>query len=572
MYNSINTLWILVGAVLVFFMQAGFAMVETGLTRAKNAGNIMMKNLMDFAIGSIAFCLVGFGFMYGGDNPVIGKIGGIATESNYGNSMITTDVPFAAFLIFQIVFCGTAATIVSGAMAERTKFAAYCIYSLVISLVIYPISGHWIWGGGWLENMGFHDFAGSTAVHTVGGVSAFVGAAMLGPRIGKYSRDGKSSGIQGHSLTLATLGVFILWFGWFGFNGASTLELDGDIAKNVANILVNTNLSAAVSACVAMIISWIRYRKPDISMTLNGALAGLVAITAGCDTVSMGGAMLTGAISGLIVVMAIEVIDNVLRVDDPVGAVSVHGVCGFVGTILVGFLSDGSGTTYKGLLYGGGFHQLGIQLLGSVSVILYVAIIISIAFKVIQGTIGLRVSPEAEEEGLDVNEHNTPTIYTDILVSDGVSAPIGEIPKIGSHLDANAPDSPPTAISKVTIVTRKNKLNKLLSALDKAGVTGVTITDVVGCGIQKGAAKYYRGAEIDLKLLPKVQVDIVVSTVPVSKVVQVAENVLFTGNYGDGKIFVYDVRNVIKVRTGEEGVSALVDTEAEQDAQQKKNK
>lgn len=566
-YSAVNTIWILLGTVLVFFMQAGFAMLETGLTRAKNTGNIILKNLMDFCIGAVMFWLVGFGLMYGGDGLIFGSIKGIGTEANYGMSMVPKGVPFWAFLAFQTMFAATAATIVSGAMAERTKFLAYCIYSAVISLIIYPISGHWIWGGGWLEQLGFHDFAGSTAVHMVGGVAAFVGAAMLGPRIGKYSRNGKSKAIPGHSLSLAALGIFILWFCWFGFNGTSTVAMEGNAIYTASKIFFNTNIAAAVSACTAMIVSWIRYKKPDVSMSLNGALGGLVAITAGCDTVSSVSAAVIGFLAGMAVVFLIDVIENKIQVDDPVGAVAVHGGCGLVGTISVGLFSDGTGTEAKGLFYGGGFGQLGIQCLGAVVIILYVAVAASILFKIVQRTCGLRVSPEAEVEGLDQHEHNIVNSYADFLSTDGVSAPIMDVPKIMEEkLDIylKKADDTPTPMSKIVIITRQNKLDPLLHALNAIGVTGVTITNVTGYGMQKGNAKYYRGSEIDINLLPKVKVEIVVSTVPVSKVVATAEKVLYTGQYGDGKIFIYDIRNVVKVRTGEEGLDALVDNGEEE--------
>ncbi|MDY2938899.1 MAG: ammonium transporter [Fusicatenibacter sp.] len=574
-FSAVNTIWVLVGAALVFFMQAGFAMVETGLTRAKNAGNIIMKNLMDFSIGTPVFWLVGFGLMFGntGNGGFIGKIAGIASEEAYGNAMLPAGVPFWAFLIFQTVFCATAATIVSGSMAERTKFSSYCIYSFLISLFVYPISGHWIWGGGWLAALGFHDFAGSTAVHMVGGVAAFVGALILGPRIGKYGKDGKPKAILGHSLTLAALGVFILWFCWFGFNGCSTVAMDSDAAMiSAGKIFVTTNLAAAVATCTVMIFTWIRYKKPDVSMTLNGSLAGLVAITAGCDTVTPVGAAIIGIVAGFLVVFAVEFVDRVLKVDDPVGAVAVHGCCGAAGTILTGLFSDGSGTEWVGVFYGGGFKGFGIQLLGVAAVILWVAVVMTIIFQAIKHTIGLRVTREEEIDGLDVHEHALPSSYADFMVGDGAAAlhsapapaaaaPAPVVPK--THLDAETAEGTASGISKVVIVTRQNKLDDLIQALNQIGVTGVTITNVLGCGIQKGATRFYRGAAVEMNLLPKVKIEVIVSTVPVSKVIETAESVLYTGNFGDGKIFVYNVRNVVKVRTGEEGIEALQDTEAE---------
>lgn len=573
-YSAVNTIWVLVGAALVFFMQAGFAMVETGFTRAKNAGNIIMKNLMDFSIGTPIFWLIGFGLMFGntGDGGFIGTIKGIASESNYGNAMCPDGVPFWAFLIFQTVFCATAATIVSGAMAERTKFLSYCIYSLIISLVIYPISGHWIWGGGWLAQMGFHDFAGSTAVHMVGGVAAFIGAMILGPRIGKYHKDGRARAIPGHSLTLGALGVFILWFCWFGFNGASTVSMEGDAIVSAGKIFVTTNLAAAVATVTVMIITWIRYKKPDVSMTLNGTLAGLVAITAPCDTVSPTSAAIIGIISGFIVVFGIEFVDKVLKVDDPVGAVGVHGLNGAFGTLAVGLFSDGAGTEWKGLFTGGGAHLLGVQALGMITVIAWVAVTMTIVFQLIKHTIGLRVTEEEEVLGLDSTEHNLANAYSDFVSSPERSVFLGsmagELPTAEAATPAQAvpvteykstapADGSGHKLTKISILCKQNKFDELKAALNEIGVSGITVTQVLGCGIQKGAAKMYRGAEIDVVLLPKVKVEVIVSAVPVEKVIEVTRKALYTGSIGDGKIFVYDVENVIKVRTGEQGFAAL---------------
>ena len=537
-YSAVNTIWVLVGAALVFFMQAGFAMVETGFTRAKNAGNIIMKNLMDFCIGTPAFWLVGFGIMFGAGNGFFGRIGGIASEANYGSAMLPDGVPFWAFLIFQTVFCATSATIVSGAMAERTKFSSYCVYSLMISLVVYPISGHWIWGGGFISQMGFHDFAGSCAVHMVGGVAAFIGAVILGPRIGKYSKSGKSKAIPGHNLTVGALGVFILWFCWFGFNGASTVSMEGDAIVSAGKIFVTTNLAAAVATVTVMMITWIRYKKPDVSMSLNGSLAGLVAITAGCDTVSPASAAIIGIAAGFVVVFGIEFIDKVLKVDDPVGAVGVHGLNGAFGTLAVGLFSDGAGTDWKGLLVGGGFHGFGVQLAGMLITIAWVAVTMTIIFQVIKHTMGLRVSAEEEIQGLDIKEHGLASAYDGFAIRDAVA-------------------------TKVVIITRQNKLEEFMQAMNEIGVTGITITNVLGCGVQKGAPAYYRGVEMDMNLLPKVKIEIVVSLVPVQKVIETAKKVLHTGQIGDGKVFVYDIENVVKIRTGEEGYLALQDTHEE---------
>lgn len=572
-FSAVNTIWVLVGAALVFFMQAGFAMVETGFTRAKNAGNIIMKNLMDFCIGTPVFWIIGFGLMFGDGNGFIGTIKGIASPANYGTSMCPDGVPFWAFLIFQTVFCATAATIVSGSMAERTKFISYCIYSFIISLVVYPIEAHWIWGGGWLAEMGFHDFAGSTAVHMTGGAAALVGAAILGPRIGKYDKDGKPKAIPGHSLTLGALGVFILWFCWFGFNGASTVSMEGDAIVTAGKIFVTTNLAAAVATCTVMIITWIRYKKPDVSMTLNGSLAGLVAITAGCDTVSPASAAIIGIISGFVVVFGIEFVDKVLKVDDPVGAVGVHFCNGLIGTICVGLFSDGTGTfidgeSVKGLFTGGGAKLLGVEALGVVAVCAWVFVTMTIVFLAIKHTIGLRASREEEILGLDVTEHNLESSYADFMQN--VPTVLGGTTKTEKEtkvpeseavpvqvVSDNKPVASDVKLSRVDIICKQSKFEELKEALNAIGVMGITVTQVLGCGAQKGNAKYYRGVQVDMVLLPKVKVEVVVSKVPVAEVVKAAKKALYTGNIGDGKIFVYDVENVIKVRTGEEGFDAL---------------
>lgn len=567
-FSAVNTIWVLVGAALVFFMQAGFAMVETGFTRAKNAGNIIMKNLMDFCIGTPVFWLIGFGLMFGTGNDFIGKISGIASEANYGAGMLPDGVPFWAFLIFQTVFCATSATIVSGAMAERTKFLSYCIYSFMISLVVYPVSGHWIWGGGFISQMGFHDFAGSCAVHMVGGVAALIGAIILGPRIGKYTKNGKSKAIPGHNLTVGALGVFILWFCWFGFNGASTVSMEGDAIISAGKIFVTTNLAAAVATVTVMIITWVRYKKPDVSMSLNGSLAGLVAITAGCDTVSPTSAAIIGIASGFIVVFGIEFIDKVLKIDDPVGAVGVHGLNGAFGTLAVGLFSDGSGTEWKGLLTGGGFHGFGVQFTGMIITIAWVVVTMTIIFQVIKHTIGLRVSPEEEIAGLDSKEHGLASAYDGFAMA-GVPTPMGtsvKAPVVTPRPSAPAesvPELPKEGVHKLTkvvIITRQNKLDEFMQAMNEIGVTGITITNVLGCGVQKGAPAYYRGVEMEMNLLPKIKIEIVVSLVPVKKVIETAKAVLHTGEIGDGKVFVYDIENVVKIRTGEEGYLALQDT------------
>ena len=555
MFNSLDTIWILIAAALVFFMQPGFAMVEAGLTRAKNTGNILMKNLMDFAIGSVLFWVLGFGLMFGKD---LGGIIGLPDLFSMGDYSGT--YPSTAFLIFQTVFCATAATIVSGAMAERTKFISYCLYSAMLSLIIYPISGHWIWGGGWLSQLGFHDFAGSTAVHMVGGVAALVGAKMLGPRIGKFDKNGKPKAILGHNMALVALGVFILWFGWFGFNGGSTLAADGDAIISVSSIFVTTNIAAAMAALTVMILSWIKYKKPDVSMTFNGALAGLVAITAGCDAVTPAGALIIGAIAGVVVLFGIEFIEKVLKIDDPVGAIGVHGLCGALGTILVGFFA-----TDGGLFYGGGAELLGIQTLGVVSVAVYVAITMGIVFFIIKKTVGLRVSKKEEIHGLDICEHGLVTSFAGFSCNsyDSNGEPVTNIIPQAVKEDTvpveynNSIDK--SKYTKVVIITNQDKFDKLKAALSEIGVTGMTVTNILGCGMQKGGTEMYRGAPVEINLLPKIKVEIVVCKVPVKKVIDTAKKVLYTGNIGDGKIFVYDVENVVKIRTGEEGYDALQD-------------
>ena len=570
MYSSVNTIWVLLGAALVFFMQAGFSLCEAGFTRAKNTGNILMKNLMDFCIGTPAFWLVGFGIMFGSGTALFGKIDPLIM-GDY-SSILPAGVPLWAFAIFQTVFCATSATIVSGAMAERTKFSAYCIYSAAISLIIYPISGHWIWGGGWLSQLGFHDFAGSTAVHMVGGICAMIGAAILGPRIGKYDKKGKPRAILGHNLTFAALGVFILWFCWFGFNGASTVGMDSDaLMETAGRVFFNTNLAAAVACCTTLVVTWIRYKKPDVSMTYNAALAGLVGITAGCDAVSPVGAAVIGLICGVAVVFSVEFFDKVAKIDDPVGAVSVHCVCGSLGTLLTGLFATGV-TTEKGLLYGGGFHFLGVQALGVVSVAAYVAVVITIVFLAIKHTIGLRADKADEIAGLDVSEHGLLTAYSgfamapDTIDGDDADAPVivsGDIPEAEAVPVKKVPsfDDGTPKFTKVEIVCKENRFEALKKAMMDIGITGMTVSHVLGCGQQKGKPEYYRGVQVEATLLPKIQVEIVVSKVPVRNVIETAKKVLYTGHIGDGKIFVYDVENVVKVRTGEEGYDALQDVE-----------
>ena len=560
MYSSVNTIWVLFGTALVFFMQAGFSLCEAGFTRAKNTGNILMKNLMDFCIGTPAFWLVGFGLMFGKGSGIIGSFDPLI-RGEYSQAL-PSGVPLWAFAIFQTVFCATSATIVSGAMAERTKFSAYCIYSAAISLLIYPVSGHWIWGGGWLSQMGFHDFAGSTAVHMVGGICAMIGAKILGPRIGKYDKNGKPQAILGHNLTFAALGVFILWFCWFGFNGASTVGMDSDaLIETAGRVFFNTNLAAAVACCAALIFTWIRYKKPDVSMTYNAALAGLVGITAGCDAVDAVGAAVIGVVCGILIVLAIEFFDKIAKIDDPVGAVSVHCVCGAAGTVLTGLFATGE-TTEAGLFYGGGAHFLGIQVLGVLAVAAYVAVVITIVFLAIKHTIGLRVKPEEELAGLDVSEHGLFTAYAGFsMLPDTIAEDVdtntvfamGDVPEAEAVPVKTVPafEEGTPKFTKVEIVCKESKLEALKAAMMNLGITGMTVSHVLGCGVQKGKPEYYRGVQIEANLLPKIQVEIVVSKVPVRSVIETAKKVLYTGHIGDGKIFVYDVENVVKIRTGE---------------------
>ena len=563
-YSPVNTIWVLLGAALVFFMQAGFAMCEAGFTRAKNTGNILMKNLMDFCIGTPLYWIFGYGIMFGAGTAAFGWIDPFIMR-DYSH-ILPAGVPLWAYAIFQTVFCATSATIVSGAMAERTKFSAYCIYSAAISLFIYPVSGHWIWGGGWLAQMGFHDFAGSTAVHMVGGVCALIGASMLGPRIGKYGRDGKPRAILGHNLSIAALGVFILWFCWFGFNGASTVGMDSDdLITSAGLVFFNTNLAAAAATLVTMIFTWIRYGKPDVSMTFNASLAGLVGITAGCDAVDPFGAAVIGACCGLLIVVSIAFFDRIAKVDDPVGAISVHGVCGAAGTILTGLFATGVSTP-KGLFYGGGFGFLSVQLLGVLATACWTAVIISLVFTLIRKTIGLRTTAEEEIIGMDRSEHGLPTAYAGFsLMPDSGEAEgetISPAPAEAAVAAASerkvkekAPETP--VFTRVQIICRPSSLESLKTAMNGIGITGMTVTNVMGYGAQKGKPEYYRGTPVETTLLPKVQVDIVVTKVPVRQVVDTARSVLRTGHIGDGKIFVQDVENVIRVRTGEEGYDAL---------------
>lgn len=551
-----------------FWMQAGFAMVEAGFTRAKNAGNIIMKNLMDFCIGTVVFILIGFSLLLG--ENLLGLIG------KPGFDIFTS---YAAFdwsnFVFHLVFCATTATIVSGAMAERTKFLSYCIYSAVISALIYPIEAHWIWGGGWLAQMGFHDFAGSCAIHMVGGISALIGAKILGPRMGKFGRDksGKITQVNafpGHNLPLGALGVFILWLGWYGFNGAAATSLE-----QLGSIFVTTTIAPAVATVTCMIFTWVKYGKPDVSMCLNASLAGLVAITAPCDVTDALGSIVIGAVAGVLVVFGVWALDYKLRIDDPVGAVAVHCLNGIWGTVAVGLFATTAAPgndTYVGLFYGGGVSLLALQLLGMLSVILWTAVTITITFLVIKKTVGLRASQEEEITGLDATEHGLPSAHADFAPTTTLTSlpeenACPEPAASKAHVDESAPAQAVTRIrtapesgmklSNVTILCNQAKFEDLKTAMNRIGVTGMTVTQVLGCGIQKGKTEYYRGVPMAINLLPKVQVEIVVSKVPVAEVIDAAKKSLYTGRIGDGKIFVYDVENVVKVRTGEEGYDAL---------------
>ncbi len=572
--------WFLIGAALVFWMQAGFAMVETGFTRAKNAGNIIMKNLMDFCIGTVVFILIGFGLLLGED--LVGFIGkpGFDIFTAYEN------FDWSNF-VFNLVFCATTATIVSGAMAERTKFLSYCVYSAVISALIYPIEAHWIWGGGWLSQLGFHDFAGSCAIHMVGGISALIGAAILGPRIGKFTKDksGKITKVHafpGHNLPIGALGVFILWLGWYGFNGAACTSVE-----QLGSVFVTTTIAPAVATVMCMIFTWIKYGKPDVSMCLNASLAGLVAITAPCDVTDAFGAIVIGAVAGVLVVFGVWLLDYKLHVDDPVGAVAVHCMNGIWGTIAVGLfatntapgysIADANGVELTGLFYGGGFKLLGLQLLGFVTVAAWTAVTITITFLVIKKVIGLRVSEEEEIVGLDAMEHGLSSAYAGFSimdVSDGVmgineNTDLGEDSYVAASETKKAaavpvteiPSAAATGIYKVVIIAKMNRYDTLRKAMNDLGVTGMTVTNVMGCGIQKGAGEMYRGVEMDVTLLPKIKVEVVVSKIPVADVIEAAKKALYTGHIGDGKIFVYNVDKVVKVRTGEEDFAALQDVE-----------
>lgn len=569
----IDTLWVFLAAILVFFMNLGFASVEAGFARAKNTVNILSKNFIVFAISSLGFLLLGWGLMFGGDNPIIGTenlwILGNADLSAYDNTL-TADVPFWGKFFFQLVFCGTAATIVSGAVAERVKYISFIIFSFVLTLFIYPVVGHWVWGGGWLADLGFMDFAGDTVVHSVGGWAALAGALILGPRIGKYDKNGKPRAIPGHNMSLAVIGLFVLWLGWFGFNPGSTMSFQNP--SDVMHILMATNTSAIAAILTSTITAWIFIGKPDLGMTINGCLAGLVAITGGCAYISIEISLLIGAIAGVIVVFAVMFFDRI-GIDDPVGATSVHLGCGVFGTICVGlFAKEGvtSLSAVNGLFYGGGLKLLGVELLGIVAVGAFVFAASSAVWLILKKTVGIRVSAEEEIAGLDIGEHGNhaypdfvPAVesldygYPEAVAVTGETPVAEAIPvKRVETFDDGAPK-----FTKIEIICKEARFEALKTAMMTIGITGMTVSHVLGCGTQKGKPEYYRGAQVEANLLPKVQVDIVVSKVPVRDVIETAKKVLYTGHIGDGKIFVYDVENIVKIRTGEEGYDALQDVE-----------
>jgi len=587
--NIVDSLWMMLATFLVFFMGLGFATLESGFCRSKNTVNIMSKTFLVFSVSSLSFLLLGWGLMFGGDNPIVGTqklfILGLSDESlSFYKDTVTPDVPFWGKFFFQLVFCGTAAVIVSGAVAERIKFLSFIIFSFLLTLIVYPVVGHWVWAdGGWLSKLGFLDFAGDTVVHSVGGWAALAGVLILGPRIGKYDKNGKSRAIPGHNMSLAAIGVFVLWFGWFGFNPGSVMNFKNP--AEVLHVLVNTNTAAIAAVLTATATAWIFIGKPDLGMTMNGGLAGLVGITGSCAFVSIGSALIIGAIAGILVVVAVLFFDK-NRVDDPIGATSVHLVCGIFGTLCVGlFAQKGVGVArissdsnfIPGLFFGGGFKLLGIQILGIVAVGAFVFVSSLLIWFLIKIVMGIRVSAKEEIHGLDIGEHGNfaypdfsivaPIMGTDI--EDGTA----DIPPIEISKAASDVVTPEAAIpvvnrarsgakmTKVTVITNNDKLSLLHTALHKIGITGLTVANVVGHGMQRGHTEYYRGAPVTIRMLPKVQIDIVICKVPLQTVIDTVKKVLYTGNVGDGKIFISDIENVIKVRTGEEGYDALQDNE-----------
>lgn len=571
-FSLIDTLWVFLAAILVFFMNLGFASVEAGFARSKNTVNILSKNFIVFAVSSLGFLLLGWGLMFGGDNPFIGTehlfILGSQDLSFYDNTL-TSSVPFWGKFFFQLVFCGTAATIVSGSVAERVKYITFILFSFVLTLVIYPIVGHWVWGGGWLADLGFRDFAGDAVVHSLGGWSALAGAMFLGPRIGKYGKDGKPRAIPGHSMSLAVIGLFVLWLGWFGFNPGSTMSFQNP--SDVMHILMTTNTAAIAAVVTSTATSWILLKKPDLGMTVNGCLAGLVGITGSCAYVSVESSLLIGALSGILVVFAVQFFDRV-HIDDPVGATAVHLCCGVFGTICVGLFSQAGVTslsTVDGLFFGGGFGPLGVQLLGVVVIGAFSFLSSGLVWLVLKKTIGIRVSPEEEIQGLDIGEHGN-VAYPDFAlaaetVESGFSpAPISAAPAsqavpVEKAVPVEHLETPGAKITKVTILTNPNKFSALQEALDGLGITGITVTNVFGYGVQHGHTVFFRGNPVESRLLPKVKIDIVVCKVPVETLLATVQKTLYTGNIGDGKVFLFDVEDVLKIRTGERGYDALQD-------------
>ena len=575
----VDTMWVFLTAILVFFMNLGFAAVEAGFARSKNTVNILSKNFIVFAVSSLGFLIIGWGLMFGGDNPLIGTqhlfiLGD--SDLSYYKDTLTSNVPFWGKFFFQLVFCGTAATIVSGAVAERVKYISFIIFSFILTLFIYPIVGHWVWGGGWLADLGFMDFAGDTVVHSVGGWAALAGALILGPRIGKYGKDGKVNAIPGHNMSLAVIGLFVLWLGWFGFNPGSTMSFQNP--SDVMHILMTTNTAAIAAILTSTITSWIFIGKPDLGMTINGCLAGLVGITGSCAYVSISASLIIGAIAGVIVVFAVMFFDRI-KVDDPVGATSVHLGCGVFGTICVGlFAKEGVTTlsTQNGLFYGGGFKLLGIQLLGIIAVGVFVFAASLLVWFIIKKTIGIRVSREEEIAGLDIGEHGN-IAYPDFApvttmtgLSTGIEVTKSAVTTVSKSENTVLPDEAIPVVhnehsgskmTKVTIIMNQAKLSELQEALDKLGITGVTVTNVLGYGMQKGQLTYFLGRAIDTRLLPKVKVEVVICKIPVQTLIETVQKVLYTGNIGDGKIFIYDVEDVIKIRTNEHGYDALQDEE-----------
>lgn len=573
-FSIADTLWVFLAAILVFFMNLGFASVEAGFARAKNTVNILSKNFIVFAVSSLGFLLLGWGLMFGGDNPFVGTehlfILGNADNSFYDNTL-TSAVPFWGKFFFQLVFCGTAATIVSGAVAERVKYVSFIIFSFVLTLVIYPIVGHWIWGGGWLADLGFMDFAGDSAVHSVGGWAALAGAMILGPRIGKYGKDGKPKAIPGHNMSLAVIGLFVLWLGWFGFNPGSTMSFENP--SDIMHILMTTNTAAIAAVLTSTITSWITMGKPDLGMTINGCLAGLVGITGGCAYVSIESSIIIGALSGILVVFAVMFFDKI-KIDDPVGATSVHLGCGVFGTICVGlFAQEGvtSLSTRNGLFFGGGFGLLGTQLLGIVAVGAFVFASSALIWFVLKKTIGIRVSREEEIQGLDIGEHGNVAYPDFVAVAQDLAVDDMPVKSVAEYAQASAQvsrddavkvehnETPGAKITKVTILANQSKFSELQDALEKIGITGITVTNVFGYGAQKGHGIYFRGNPVGSRLLPKVKIDIVICKIPVETLVKTVQDTLYTGNIGDGKIFIYDVEDVVKIRTGERGYNALQD-------------